>query len=165
VDIKTVDGRKHITISPGEYFITKENAIITTLLGSCIAICLFDSKNNIIGMNHFLNPKNNSLGPKTISKKERGRYGDTAMMMLLDDIICKGAYRKRLQAKVFGGAALMENQSQYFGVGQKNVDYAISFLEKENIPIVSSDVKGTNGRVIHFFNHSFKVMLKNVQHS
>lgn len=153
------------TIDPGEYYCTGEPAVISTLLGSCIAACLYDPARRIIGMNHFLLANQRYSRTLPLYASEAGRYGIHAMELLINGLLARGARRERLQAKVFGGAAIMrqtETESNFTCVGQVNCQFILDFLETERIPLVAQDLGGQQGRVIHFSNGDFSVYLRRI---
>jgi chemotaxis protein CheD len=151
---------ERVTISPGEYYSTGNAGVISTLLGSCIAACLYDPKNRLIGMNHFMlsNPRYAQNMPMYVS--EAGRYGIHAMELLINDMMAKGTDRRLLRAKIFGGATIMNKDtenSNFICVGEINCRFILEYLESEDIPIDAQDLGGCLGRVIHFSNGDFSV--------
>jgi len=158
--IETYQNCERVTIDPGEYFSTGNPAVISTLLGSCIAACLYDRNNKLIGMNHFMLSNTRYSRDMPIHVSEAGRYGIHAMELLINDMMAKGANRRQLRAKIFGGATLMYREtesSNFFCVGQVNCSFIREFLENEAIPIEAEDLGGDFGRVIHFSNGDFSV--------
>src|SRR5579864_2623576 len=93
-----VKGPKHF-LYPGQMFVAREPTVITTILGSCAALCLWDRKKKIGGMNHYLLPDGTDSGPNRL------RYGNIANPALLNEIISMGCEVKDLQAKIFGGSS------------------------------------------------------------
>ena len=153
-----------VTIGPGEYFSTNNNTIIKTLLGSCVAICLYDSSTKIIGMNHFLLASDRLNRTKIIDSKA-GYFGLHAMELLINSMLKLGAVRKNFEAKIFGGANVLLNKyrgsnSHINDIGDNNIAFADVFLQQENIPIRARDVGGFQGRVIYFDNDDFSVYRK-----
>lgn len=151
---------ERVTIDPGEYYSTGNSGVISTLLGSCIAACLYDPRNKLIGMNHFMlsNPRYSKDMPIHIT--EAGRYGVHAMELLINDMMSKGTNRKLLRAKIFGGATIMNREAgsgNFFCVGQVNCMFIREFLAAERIPVDAEDLGGDFGRVIHFSNGDFSV--------
>ena len=149
-----------ITINPGEYYSTTDVSVISTLLGSCVAACLYDPRRRLIGMNHFMlsNPRYSRELP--IHASEAGRYGIHAMELLINDMMAKGTDRSKLRAKIFGGASIIGNQSEvgnFFCVGQVNCKFIREYLYAEGIPVDAEDLGGSFGRVIHFSNGDFAV--------
>lgn len=153
---------KKVVIHPGETYATDRELFISTLLGSCVAACLFDPVQRILGMNHFLLSshiyKQNGHGFTTPS----GRYGVHAMELLINQMLKLGAQRQNLKAKAFGGATLQgfHNDPQSPSVGEANVKFICEFLENEKIPLLASDMGGTQGRTIYFDSRDYSVYVK-----
>ena len=150
--------KKRISISIGQYHASRSPVIIQTLLGSCVAVCLFDSKTRIGGMNHIFLPGKADLN----CFNQPARYGINAMELLINAILELGADRRRLSAKVFGGGHLLPSIPPERGTGGKIAAFVISFLEKEHIPIISQDTGGTVGRKIFFHTNTGEVFLKRI---
>lgn len=146
-----------VKVLPGEYFVTGENIVICTVLGSCIAACLWDRTLNIGGMNHFMLPEGDSTD---IS----GRYGSYAMEVLINEMIKLGARRETMQAKVFGGGQVMANFTT-MNVGERNTDFVVQYLQTERIPIVSEDVLDIYPRKVVYFPATGKAMVKRLAHA
>jgi len=144
-DLPAPAGRTRVYLLPGELNASKEPAQITTILGSCVAVCLWDAKIGIGGMNHFLLPAwREGEGPST-------RFGDIATRTLLQKLLELGCQRRNLIAKLFGGAALFRSQDSYIAsLGSKNVDAARTMMKNAGIPVIAQDTGGTNGRKIVF---------------
>lgn len=115
--------------------------MFSTVLGSCIAACLYDAENGVGGMNHFLLPSTSSQDSKN------ARYGVHAMELLINGVLKKGATRQHLKAKVFGGAKMSANLSD---IGLSNAEFVQRFLRDEGISCVSSSVGGTSARRVRF---------------
>ncbi len=165
---------KHIiTIYPGELYISTEREIISTVLGSCIAVCLYDETQKIGGMNHFMLP-DSSTGKKKLFtndyfiKKEHlteksMRYGITAMDILIAEMQKKGATRLNLIAKIFGGGNVLNSGgSNILSIGDKNIDFARAYLKMEHIKISKEDVGNYYGRKIFFVIDKGTVFVKKV---
>jgi len=142
-----------VKILPGEYFVFNEDVIIMTTLGSCIATCLWDRNARIGGMNHFMLPDNGG------GSSDSGRYGSFAMELLINEMLKMGASRMTLEAKVFGGGAVISGMSS-LNVGERNTTFVMDYLKTERIPIVSKDVMDIYPRKVCFFPHSGKAMVK-----
>ncbi|MFZ0319887.1 MAG: chemotaxis protein CheD [Candidatus Sulfotelmatobacter sp.] len=128
---------------PGQVFATRDPIVISTILGSCAAVCLWDRHKKAGGMNHYLLPEGQTEGPNRL------RYGNVANPELLRQVLALGCEMRNLQAKVFGGSsAFAVNTSQ--SVGTRNVDLAESFLRSAGIPIVEREVSGKHGRRLVF---------------
>ncbi|MBW1988914.1 MAG: chemotaxis protein CheD, partial [Deltaproteobacteria bacterium] len=143
--------KKHvIMLRAGEYYVSSTGEVLYTLLGSCMAVCLYDPGLNIGGMNHFLLP--GMVHPDEIFTSEVGRYGMYAMELLIGDLIKRGARREMLKAKVFGGGAVLKFRKGDGDVTGSNVRFATRFLQLEGIPTEVADVGGRQGRKILFFS-------------
>jgi len=98
-----------ITVAPGEHEITSaKDEIVATVLGSCVSVCMRDPIAGVGGLNHFLLPKNNGNADPSAGE----RYGDTAMEVLINDLLKRGAKRSNFEAKVFGGARALSGDSE-----------------------------------------------------
>ena len=146
-----------VKVLPGEYFVSTQDLLITTVLGSCIAACVWDSKARVGGMNHFMLPDGDS-------SDGFGRYGSYAMELLINEMLKKGAKRETIQAKVFGGAQVMAGFTS-MNVGEKNTKFVIDYLATERIPVVSKDVLDIHPRKVCFFPISGKALVKRLAHS
>jgi chemotaxis protein CheD len=154
-----------VTIEPGEYFSCGNATVISTLLGSCVAACLYDPIRKIIGMNHFMLSSPHYSQELPIYASEAGRYGINAMELLINDMLDKGAVRRSLRAKVFGGASIFrstESVGTFLGVGQVNSRFIKVFLANEGIPLDAENLMGDYGRVIHFSNGDFSVYQRKI---
>ena len=162
--LENLENGKRVTILPGEYYVDNEEVRITTLLGSCVSSCLYDPYNRIIGMNHFLLSNKIYAREMPMCVMEAGRYGIHSMELMINEMLKRGARRGNLKAKAFGGATVLRNADpttgNYFAVGEVNVRFIQEFLQNEKIPLVSSDLGGTVGRVIHFHSGDFSVYVK-----
>jgi chemotaxis protein CheD len=160
------NGTKY-TLSPGEYHVLNEDAVLSTLLGSCVSACLYDPVQEVVGMNHFLLSSSRYSKKENITKSEAGRYGIHSMELLINEMLKKGAKRSNLHAKAFGGASIISNHNadNFFCVGEVNVRFVLEFLRNENIPLVTSDLGGTHGRIIHFFHNEYTVYMKKIKNA
>ncbi|MDE1997756.1 MAG: chemoreceptor glutamine deamidase CheD [Burkholderiales bacterium] len=142
-----------VKVLPGEYFVFNEDVLIMTTLGSCIATCLWDRQAKIGGMNHFMLPDNGG------GASDSGRYGSFAMELLINEMLKMGASRLTLEAKVFGGGAVISGMNT-INVGERNTAFVMDYLKLERIPVVSKDVLEIYPRKVCFFPHSGKAMVK-----
>jgi len=142
---------------PGSSFASKESVHVTTVLGSCISVCLWDRVLEAGGINHYLLPMWNGEGLPT------PRYGNVAIENLIEKMFQMGSVRRNLVAKVFGGASMWQSNSGLIAVGERNISLAHSLLKEHQIPIVSTDVGGDRGRKIIFSTKTGNVMLRRHQ--
>jgi len=144
-----------VKILPGEYFVTEQNMLLVTVLGSCVSACIRDTETGIGGMNHFMLPDEG--GRDVVSTS--ARYGTYAMEVLLNHLFKLGARRTRLEAKVFGGGAVLESLATS-NVGTRNAEFVLDYLKIEKIPIVAKDLLDSYPRKLYFFPESGRVLVK-----
>lgn len=147
-------------ILPGEYYITQRDMLLVTVLGSCVAACIRDKKNGIGGMNHFMLPEDNSRTSKMAGNSTR--YGVYAMEVLINQLLKIGARRENLEAKLFGGGAVLK-QITKANVGEKNSKFALDYLRTEGIPVIADDLLDIYPRKVYFFPNSGKVLVKKLK--
>jgi len=135
-------------IHPGGWAIESERPI-ATLLGSCVAVCLFDPKLKLGGMNHFLLPTGSGTD---YSDMDVILNGDYSMEVLVNGMLNKGAQKSRLIAKAFGGGSIVS--AIRMDIGGRNSAFAEEWLKREGIPLVSSDFNGPWSRKVVFVPHS-----------
>lgn len=167
MQIGQYQGLPRIIIDPGESYITKKDEIISTLLGSCVAACLYDPVNRVIGMNHFLLAQQHSAHNAALLASEGGRYGIHAMELLINQMLRQGAQRIHLKAKAFGGGDVLKLGNELRGgqsIGAVNCEFIKTFLRTEHIPLVASCLGGHIGRNIFFLASDFSVYVKRIEH-
>ncbi|WP_035237331.1 chemotaxis protein CheD [Desulfobacter vibrioformis] len=147
-----------ISIGIGDYFASRQDVVIHTVLGSCVAVCMYDPEKKIGGMNHILMPFNPDINKYDAS----ARYGINAMELLINAIMQLGGNRKKLVAKTFGGANLLMAVSRENAVGVKNAEFVVDFLRAEKIKILGRDFGGHDSRKIFFHIATGDVFLKRV---
>lgn len=155
-----------LDVPPGGRFATASPRDIKTLLGSCVAACLYDPEAKVAGLNHFLLAAPRYARAMAFTETDAGRYGINAMELLINDMVKLGAHRSRLKAKVFGGASVLgmvRQDAKFLAVSEVNQRFIRDYLATEGIPIVSEDLGGDRGRVIHFLSDSFKVFRRYIQ--
>jgi len=148
-----------VKIHIGEYYSSKTPAVITTILGPCAAVCLFDAENRIGGMNHILLPGDS---PARVGAGD-SRYGINAMELLINQMMKLGANRYKLTAKVFGGASILSTISSVFSTGMKNIEFVVDFLLLEKIPITNYNFGGVDSRRIYYHTDTNDVLLKRIK--
>jgi chemotaxis protein CheD len=150
-------------ILPGEYFVTRSDEAITTVLGSCISACIRDPAVRIGGMNHFMLPEDNSSGKSSWIEGPGGlatRYGSYAMESLINELMKLGARRDRMEVKLFGGGKILSSMTD---VGKKNIQFAKEFLRMEGFKIAAEDVGDVCPRRVMYFPTTGVVMLKRLR--
>jgi len=144
-----------VKVLPGEYFVTSADEILVTVLGSCVSACIRDNGSGVGGMNHFMLPEEG--GREMLSAS--ARYGTYAMEVLINHLLKSGARRNRLEAKVFGGGAVLNSLTRS-QVGMRNADFVLQYLKTEGIPVVAKDLLDSYPRKIYFFPASGRVFVK-----
>ena len=150
------DAREESWISqvyPGEVYVSRSPELISTVLGSCVAVCARDARGAVGGMNHFMLPKGavvDGLGAST-------RYGLYAMEKLINAVVTNGGRKERLELKVFGGSKIISGVSD---VGEQNVAFALDYFAVEQMRILSMDVGGFCGRQVRYHPLSGRAWVK-----
>jgi chemotaxis protein CheD len=128
-------------LHPGQLYFGTEPTVVTTVLGSCVSVCLYDEEHTAAGVNHF-------LLPGSLARTESPRFGESANAILLLRFRELGVAVSRLRAKVFGGASM--GGSNAGDLASRNIEVAVDFLRGHGIPIVSQDTGGERGRKLIF---------------
>ncbi|MFK7161376.1 chemoreceptor glutamine deamidase CheD [Marinospirillum sp. MEB164] len=148
-----------VKLLPGQYYVTGQDKMLVTVLGSCVAVCLRDPHLNLGGMTHFMCPLDFGA-PKLI---DQGLvYGGYALEILVNQLIKRGAVRERLQAKAFGGGDVLAAPDSQM-IGQRNVDFMRSYLAAEQIPLISESLLGPYPQKIYFFPATGRVLVKKLK--
>ncbi len=158
--------RRRIVINPGEYYVTDRDAEISTLLGSCVSVCMYDPVCQVMGMNHFLFSSKGYPDEDVSCHLDVGRHGVCAMDSLITGMLELGAKRKNLQAKVFGGGSMFrpyDECSLELCVGKSNTEFVMKFLELNHIRVNASDTGGDTGRLIRFSFGDYSVYVKKIR--
>lgn len=143
-------------LQPGHLVISVGPMQVTTILGSCVSVCLFDTTKRIGGINHFMLP---FAGGRTASSP---RFGDVAMKDLLSGLREAGARLPFLQARVFGGSSMFQDLKSTASLGDKNVELALDFLSKSGIDVIQIDTGGNRGRKLVYRTDQGTVCLKSI---
>lgn len=157
-------------LKPGDYIVSAKEIKITTLLGSCVSICLYDPINKIMGMNHYLTSVEHQTGDGQ-NFSEIGKSGQGAMEQVIKGMLRLGAAYPHLKAKAFGGASVIpvetkhkhNNNWKLTDIADQNVAFAKKYLEQAKIPLISHDLGGTEGRVIYFDSRDFSVHVRKIK--
>lgn len=156
--------RQHNTeaakILPGEFYATARDMLLVTVLGSCVSACIRDTSTGVGGMNHFMLPDNAQDADNPIG--ESARYGTYAMEVLINQIFKMGAKKNNLEAKVFGGGAILRGFT-VSNVGERNAEFVLKFLETEKIPVVAQDLLDIFPRKIYYFPYTGRVRVKQLK--
>ncbi len=144
----------HHYLLPGNIFANRDEYTVTTVLGSCVSVCLWDSVRRLGGINHFMLPLWNGDGLAS------PRYGNIAITKLIEKMLALGADRANLKAKVFGGGDVLKVTNSFMNIGERNVVLADDLLREEKIPVISADTGGKLGRKLIFNTQTGIVLVK-----
>ena len=138
----------------GTLFAHTERHQVTTILGSCVSVCLWDHRRKIGGINHYMLPLWNGEGLAS------PKYGNIAIPKLIQKMLDLGADKKSLCAKIFGGGVVLSVTSPFMNIGERNILFAEDMLKQEQIPIISADTGGQLGRKLIFNTETGAVFVK-----
>jgi len=149
-------------ILPGEYYVTRHDEIITTVLGSCVSACVHDVITGVGGMNHFMLPisEGRNWGGSGDLIGTATRYGNFAMEHMINQILQNGGSRKNLEVKVFGGGKIISGLTD---IGEQNIQFIHTYIEREGLRLISEDVGDMFPRKIVYYPASGKVMVKKLR--
>ena len=150
--------QKEITLHVGGVHASADPAVVKTLLGSCVAVCLWDPRVRVGGMNHILLPD----GTLDEGGADATRFGVHAMDRLIGEMLKLGADPRRFVAKVFGGASVLALNGGGGGVPEANLAFVRTFLAREGLHVVATSVGGTLPRQVRLFTDSGKVLVRRV---
>lgn len=142
-----------IKIMPGEFYVASGHIALATVLGSCVAACIWDPITRIGGMNHFM------LAGGREGEDGSMRYGCFAMDTLIRHVLAAGALSHSLQAKVFGGGQVLRRLSQS-DIGADNARFVLSYLAEQEIPVTAQDLGDICPRKLYFYPDSGRVLLR-----
>ena len=148
--------KKHF-LYPAALYASKDPYVITTLLGSCVSVFLYDTYLKIGGVNHYMLPLWNGDGLAS------PKFGNIAIKMLFEKMKNLGSRSDNLVAKVFGGAAVLETKKQIFFIGNRNVDVAYEYMRNEGVKIVAASTRGKKGRKLLFNTYTGEVKQKYIE--
>lgn len=158
--------RRHQAITakilPGEYYVSTQREIISTVLGSCVSACVRDASYGIGAMNHFLLPlhKDENWSEQITVDSQATRYGNYAMEHMINDVLKYGGRKENLEFKIFGGSRIIGEMGT---VGQNNIRFVLNYLQVEGYRLLAQDVGGRNPRKVLFDPQSGKVRVKKIQ--
>lgn len=152
-----------VKILPGEYYVTRNDEAISTVLGSCISACVRDPERNVGGMNHFMLPEDVSCSPNNWLDPAVGlatRYGSYAMESLVNDLLKLGATREHLEIKLFGGGRVLLGVTD---VGARNIAFIREYIRLEGYRIAAEDMGGTQPRKVVYFPASGRAKMRRLR--
>ena len=153
-------GMEAAKLLPGEYYVTGQDILLVTVLGSCVAACIRDRFLRIGGMNHFMLPDGGGEAGSPAS--ESARYGAYAMEVLVNELIKQGAHRGTLEAKVFGGGAVLQGLTQT-NVGERNAEFVLRYLRTEGIAVAAKDLLDIYPRKVYFFPKTGRAVVRKLK--
>ena len=133
-----------LLLYPADIFVDKRPHIVSTVLGSCVSVCLYDPALKQGAINHFILPQWNGHDLATM------KYGNLAIIRILEELLILGSKYENIVAQVFGGAEVIAETPTNFHIGKRNVQIALKILNEFKIPVILSDVGGNRGRKINF---------------
>jgi chemotaxis protein CheD len=154
-----------VKLLPGEYYVTRSDEAITTVLGSCVSACIRDPQAQVGGMNHFMLPEDNSFDDDDSTTagaftRQSTRYGSYAMEILINDLLKLGALRERLEIKLFGGARILASMTD---IGAHNIDFIRQYLKIEGLGVAAQDLGGDRPRKVVYFPTSGRARMKSLR--
>lgn len=152
-----------VKILPGEYYVSRGEEAISTVLGSCVSACVRDPTRGIGGMNHFMLPQDATQGPNDWLDPAVGlatRYGSYAMESLINDLLKLGAVRERLEIKLFGGGRILAAMTD---VGGRNIEFIRKYMTLEGYRVAAEDLGGTQPRKVVYFPASGRARLRKLR--
>ncbi len=150
-------GKVMAKILPGEFYVTRQDEVLSTILGSCVAACIRDRVLGIGGINHFMLPVSKEEQASLCRYGEATRYGNFAMEQLINEIIKNGGKKNNLEIKVFGGSRILSCMTD---IGNANCQFVKKFLDCEGYGVTSMDLGGNQPRRIHYYPSTGKVRVK-----
>jgi chemotaxis protein CheD len=149
-------------ILPGEYYVTKNNEIITTVLGSCVSVCMYDLIAGVGGMNHFMLPISDGQGwgGDNDLVSTANRYGNFAMGHMLNEILKNGGTKKNIEVKMFGGGRIISTMPH---IGEMNIKFVRVYLENEGLRLAGEDVGSIYPRKIVYYPATGRVLVKKLK--
>ena len=150
-------------ILPGELYVSTHGEMISTVLGSCISVCIRDKNKGIGGMNHFMLPQDSEFSSERWGDNQAtsaSRYGNWAMEYLINAILKRGGEKKNFEVKIFGGGQMMAKMTD---IGQKNILFVYKYLSDEQLKIEASDVGDVFARKVLYFPDTGNVKLRRIK--
>ncbi len=147
-----------VKVLPGEFYVSNQEELVCTVLGSCVSVCIHDVRRGLGGMNHFMLPEPVGARDNWSSTVGRAaRYGSDAMEQLINAILKAGGQRQDLRVKVFGGGRVLAQMSD---IGKRNIEFVQRYVATENLTVVASDLGDVYPRQVQFFPHSGRARVR-----
>jgi chemotaxis protein CheD len=147
-------------LMPGEYYVTRNGELVTTVLGSCVSACVRDSRLQIGGMNHFMLPLDSSQGTSAwgAAASAATRYGNVAMERLINDILKLGGRREDLEIKLVGGGRVLAEMTT--DVGARNIQFVREYVRDEGFKVLGEDLGDIFARKVVYFPESGRIRVR-----
>lgn len=151
-----------VKVLPGEFYVSSQEEMVSTVLGSCVSACIRDAERRIGGMNHFMlpEPMSGERNDWSVAVGRAARYGSDAMEQLINAILKAGGRRDSLTVKIFGGGRVL---AQMTDVGQRNIAFVKRYLQTEGLKIAAEDVGDIYPRQLQFFPASGRVRVRQLR--
>jgi chemotaxis protein CheD len=158
---RNAEGAVIAKLLPGDYYVTREDEVLDTVLGSCVSACIRNPRFKIGGMNHFMLPRPSGSGNDTWESiaGRATRYGSASMEKLINRVLSVGGTRADLEVKIFGGGRVLSSLSD---IGEHNVNFVREFLRQEGLKVVSEDVGNVCPRHIQYFPMTGRVRVRHL---
>lgn len=152
-------GRTSVQLLPGEFYVSRQDEVVTTVLGSCVSACIHDPVARVGGMNHFMLPQPGADGGHWVGTAvgRLARYGSDAMERLVNGVLQAGGLRERLRIKIFGGGCVLAGMTD---IGRRNIGFVRGYLAAEGLPLAAEDVGGVRPRRIRFYPQSGRTQVR-----
>lgn len=157
-NVHDIDAAK---ILPGEFYVTRENELVSTVLGSCVSACIRDIQLGVGGMNHFMLPADKGETDNRVDS-DSARYGNHAMEMLINSILKVGGLKKNLEMKIFGGGRVLAGMTS-IDVGNMNIEFIRQYAELEKLNVVTEDLGDIYPRKVLYFPQTGRVLMKKLR--
>lgn len=151
-------------ILPGEFYVSAQGEVISTVLGSCVSACIRDRMIGVGGMNHFMLPAKGAGSDQWDDSAASAsmRYGNWAMEYLINEIIKQGGSKRNFEVKIFGGGQVLKNMTN---IGKRNIDFVRAFLFREGLAVTSEDLGDIYPRKVMYFPDSGAVKMKKLRNT
>jgi chemotaxis protein CheD len=161
---RNASGQLIAKLLPGDYYVTRAEEVLDTVLGSCVSACIRNPRLGIGGMNHFMLPRPSGVGGDTWESLagRATRYGSASMEQLINRILNAGGTRADLEVKIFGGGHVLASLSD---VGMRNVTFVREFLKQEGLSVSSEDVGKDCPRHVRYFPMTGRVLVRHLTSS
>ncbi|MBF0274425.1 MAG: response regulator [Nitrospinae bacterium] len=148
-----------IFLLPGELVVSKTPHSISTILGSCVAVALFNKKQKFGGLNHYMLPR------LPVGSSQNAKYGDCSIETMIKMMVGADSNKNNLQAMIIGGGHVVGHLSSGAGVAEKNIAVAFEILREHNIEIIKKDIGGNNGRKVYYQSWDNSITIRKIEKS